>query len=215
MLNKKNIACLIFVFLSLKIYAEDDFNVISQCTDEYETSCDLVLINGNEKNIFLRNIKSPSIEEIGKEMGALPGNVEEKMEPYLMSFYDCFDVLNKKGSKDTMGKKAFKSLEDLGLLEVQPLAYIRGRTISNAVIIVDEGQNLSYEQLKALITRAGENTKIIICGDPDQCELNFINKSNSGLSQVIDKFKGQDNFAHVSFLLGERSELSDIAGKIL
>ena len=68
MLNKKNIACLIFVFLSLKIYAEDDFNVISQCTDEYETSCDLVLINGSEKNIFLRNIKSPSIEEIGKDV---------------------------------------------------------------------------------------------------------------------------------------------------
>lgn len=68
MLNKKNIACLIFVFLSLKIYAEDDFNVISQCTDEFETSCDLVLINGSEKNIFLRNIKSPSIEEIGKDV---------------------------------------------------------------------------------------------------------------------------------------------------
>lgn len=68
MLNKKNIACLIFVFISLKIYAEDDFNVISQCTDEYETSCDLVLINGSEKNIFLRNIKLPSIEEIGKDV---------------------------------------------------------------------------------------------------------------------------------------------------
>jgi len=155
------------------------------------------------------------MEEVGKEMGALPGTVEEKMAPHLGAFGDCVDAVHAKGSKQTKGRSGLNEMIGMDIVEIQPLAFIRGRTISNAIILIDEAQNLTFAQLKALITRAGEGTKIVLCGDPDQCETTFMMKSNSGLSQLIDKMSGQKIFGHVNLKKGERSTLAAIAAKLL
>jgi phosphate starvation-inducible protein PhoH and related proteins len=148
----------------------------------------LLLLKGNPKFRKIMLIKSVT-ELKGESLGYLKGSVEDKMSPYMESFKDNFRKL--------IGKPAADALEQMGMIEVQPLAFIRGRTIDNTIMIVDESQNISFDNMKTILTRIGENSKIIIIGDTKQIDLK--NKYDSSLFQVVDKFAQNPLFGVMQF----------------
>ncbi len=121
------------------------------------------------------------------------------------------------GSVEEQGKRkrGYKELVDLGLLEIEPLTYIRGRSIPKQYMIVDEAQNLTPHEIKTIITRAGEGTKIILTGDPYQIDNPYIDSSSNGLTYAVEKFKDQEIAGHITLTKGERSSLAELAANLL
>jgi PhoH-like ATPase len=150
------------------------------------------------------------IVDMGKELGALPGEKEEKLAPYIQSYYDALEHIF--GGRDNM-LDALNGFQDE--LQIDALNYIRGRSIPGQFIIIDEAQNLTKHEIKTILTRAGEGSKIVLMGDPKQIDVKHLNEFNNGLSHVVDRFKEQPLAGHITLLKGERSELSDIAADIL
>ena len=162
----------------------------------------------SDENHYDRLIVSRPVQPLGKDIGFLPGTMEEKMLPWLMPIQDNLKFL--------MGDRT--SLEmymDKGKIEVEALTYIRGRSIANAYIVIDEAQNLTKHEVKTIITRIGENSKIILTGDIEQIDNVYVNETSNGLAHAIEKFKEHPIAGHVSFKKGERSELATLASKIL
>ena len=124
----------------------------------------------------------------GEELGFLPGDLKDKLDPYMISFIDNFEKI--------IGESLTKKLRELGLIQIQPLAFVRGRSIDNTIIIVDEAQNISIQNMRTLMTRIGDNSKMVILGDVKQKDIK--NPKNSSLEVVIDKFEGIDGFGCVS-----------------
>tara|TARA_R110000824_G_scaffold99248_5_gene236487 strand:- start:8214 stop:9551 length:1338 start_codon:yes stop_codon:yes gene_type:complete len=162
----------------------------------------------SDENHYDRLIVSRPIQPLGKDIGFLPGTMEEKMLPWLMPIQDNLKFL--------MGDRT--SLEmymDKGKIEVEALTYIRGRSIANAYIVIDEAQNLTKHEVKTIITRIGEGSKIILTGDIEQIDNVYVNETSNGLAHAIEKFKEYPIAGHVSFKKGERSELATLASKVL
>ena len=162
----------------------------------------------SDENHYDRLIVSRPIQPLGKDIGFLPGTMEEKMLPWLMPIQDNLKFL--------MGDRS--SLEmymDKGKIEVEALTYIRGRSIANAYIVIDEAQNLTKHEIKTIITRIGEGSKIILTGDIEQIDNVYVNETSNGLAHAIEKFKEYPIAGHVSFKKGERSELATLASKVL
>ena len=155
-----------------------------------------------------RIVITRSIQPVGKDLGYLPGDVKEKMDPWLAPIIDNLRV----AFKDTT---YFNIMFDKGIIEIAPLSYIRGRTFNDAIVLVDEAQNATIHELKTIITRIGANSKIILLGDTDQIDTPYINKRSNGLSIVISKFMASKLHAHVHLSRGQRSELATEASKIL
>jgi PhoH-like ATPase len=151
---------------------------------------------------------------IGEDIGFLPGDLNSKLDPLMKSIYDNIDyVLMTKGKS-----VKFKSIDELkksGILEVEAMAYLRGRSIPNQYIAMEEGQNTSPKEVKALITRSGVGTKIVITGDVSQIDSKYLNETNNGLSYCLDRLKNQKLVATVIFEKCERSELSELAANLL
>lgn len=185
----------------------------------------------NEKK-YEKFFITKSIETVGKDIGALPGTKLEKMAPFIQSIMDnvgsLFNKTKKKSSikKPTLNKKGVEENEiiqdpylslllDNGVIEVESLAYMRGRSIDNAFILIDEAQNLTQKEIKTIISRAGHNTKIVCTGDLDQIDVNNLNIFNNGLTYLVERFKPYGIAGHVALVKGERSELATIASKIL
>ena len=124
----------------------------------------------------------------GEELGFLPGDLKDKLDPYMISFIDNFEKI--------IGESLTNKLRELGLIQIQPLAFVRGRSIDNTIIVVDEAQNISIKNMRTLMTRIGDNSKMIILGDVKQKDIK--NPKNSSLEIVIDKFEGLDGFGCVS-----------------
>ena len=161
-----------------------------------------------ENNHYDRMIVSRPVQPLGKDIGFLPGTMEEKMLPWLMPIQDNLKFL--------MGDRT--SLEmymEKGKIELEALTYIRGRSIANAFIIIDEAQNLTKHEVKTIITRIGEGTKIILTGDIEQIDNVYVNETSNGLAHAIEKFKEYHIAGHVTFRKGERSELATLASKVL
>ncbi len=162
----------------------------------------------SDENHYDRLIVSRPVQPLGKDIGFLPGTMEEKMLPWLMPIQDNLKFL--------MGDRT--SLEmymDKGKIEVEALTYIRGRSIANAYIVIDEAQNLTKHEVKTIITRIGEGSKIILTGDIEQIDNVYVNETSNGLAHAIEKFKEYPIAGHVSFKKGERSELATLASKVL
>lgn len=158
------------------------------------------------------------MEPLGKEMGFLPGMIEEKIDPWMAPIKDNLKRLLGDTSKKKKGGNEFSTLDYLtekGIIEIQPMTYIRGRSIPNAFILIDEAQNISPHEMKTIITRAGENTKIVLNGDVEQIDAMHLDSVSNGLSVVIEKFKSIDLAGHVTLVKGERSELASIAARLL
>ncbi len=164
---------------------------------------------------FQRLLVSRPIFPMGRDIGYLPGDVNEKLNPWMQPIFDNVDFLM---GADTSQKKAAGRTQELinqGLLNIEPLTYIRGRSIPHQYLIVDEAQNLTPHEIKTIITRAGQGTKVILTGDCYQIDNPYIDSSNSGLTYCVERFKGAPIAAHVTLRKGERSELAETASNIL
>jgi len=154
-------------------------------------------------------IVSRSVQPMGKDIGFLPGTMEDKMMPWIAPIRDNLKYLmgNDKGALD--------SYIGQGVIEIEALTYIRGRSIPNAFIIIDEAQNLTTHELKTIITRVGEGTKIVLTGDIEQIDNVYVDEFSNGLTYAVEKFKEYDLSGHVTLLKGERSKVATLAAKIL
>ncbi|MCD4679552.1 MAG: PhoH family protein, partial [Bacteroidales bacterium] len=166
----------------------------------------------NFKQIYLAR---PIVPLSNKDIGYLPGDIKSKLNPYMEPLWDNLKFIqNQYSENDKEFKKIADSLESEKLV-ITPLAYIRGRSISNICFIVDEAQNLTPHEVKTIITRAGENTKIIFTGDIYQIDTPYLDSQSNGLSYLIDKIKHHDIYAHIRLEKGERSELANLANELL
>lgn len=151
---------------------------------------------------------------MGKDLGFLPGNEKDKLRPWMQPIFDNIEFLSDvKGDK--AGEKVITGLESMGLLKVEALTYIRGRSMPNAFIIIDEAQNLTPLEIKTIITRVGENTKIVFTGDPYQIDSAYLDANTNGLTYMADKLKDEKIAGHITLVKGERSPLAEIAAKLL
>jgi PhoH-like ATPase len=162
------------------------------------------------------------IQAFGNDIGFLPGQQDEKLAPWFEAIIDNFEVLfqssyskNAYGQNNKNWMKDFEMYKKNGRIEMQALTYIRGRSIPNSIILVDESQNLSKDEVKTILTRVGNGTKIILTGDIEQIDNENLDASNNGLVYVIEKFKNSDISGHVTFVQGERSRLASKAAEIL
>ncbi len=151
---------------------------------------------------------------MGKDLGFLPGNEKDKLRPWMQPIFDNIEFLSDvKGDK--AGEKVITGLETMGLLKVEALTYIRGRSMPNAFIIIDEAQNLTPLEIKTIITRVGENTKIVFTGDPYQIDSAYLDANTNGLTYMAEKLKEEKIVGHITLVKGERSPLAEIAAKLL
>ena len=161
------------------------------------------------KQQYTRIIVSRPVQPLGKDIGFLPGTMEEKMSPWLMPIQDNLQFLmgNDKITLDIYMQK--------GTIEIEALTYIRGRSISNAFIIIDEAQNLTTHELKTIITRVGEGTKIVLTGDVEQIDNVYIDATSNGLTHAVEKFKKFELASHITLHKGERSKVATFAAQNL
>ena len=160
-------------------------------------------------------VARPVVPLSNKDLGFLPGDIKDKLNPYMEPLWDNLKFV-KNQFKPT--DKRFKQLEQMIESEkivITPLAYIRGRSLSKVIFIIDEAQNLTPHEIKTIITRAGEQTKLIFTGDINQIDTPYLDAQSNGLSYVIDKLHGQKLFAHITLEKGERSELANLASELL
>ena len=158
---------------------------------------------------YKKVVISRPVQAVGKDIGYLPGDIYDKMAPWIAPIRDNLRYLFG-DDKDTLDMYV-----ESGKIEIEAITYIRGRSISDAIIIIDEAQNLTTHELKTIITRVGENTKIILTGDVDQIDNTYLDATSNGLSYTVEKFKEYDIAAHVTLLKGERSELASLGAQIL
>jgi PhoH-like ATPase len=157
----------------------------------------------------------PIVPLANRDMGFLPGDIKEKIGPYMLPLFDNLDVIKNKYAQTS---KEFQKIEEMLKTEkliITPLAYIRGRSLSRIFFIVDEAQNLTPHEVKTIITRAGEKTKMVFTGDIEQIDSPYLDEKSNGLSYLTDKMIGQDLFAHVNLVKGERSYLAELASHLL
>jgi PhoH-like ATPase len=157
----------------------------------------------------------PIVPLSNKDIGYLPGDIKSKLNPYMEPLWDNLKMIqNQYDEADKEYKRITEMLESEKLM-ITPLAYIRGRSLSNIIFIVDEAQNLTPHEVKTIITRAGENTKIIFTGDIFQIDTPYLDTQSNGLSYLIDKIKDNKLYAHITLEKGERSELANLANELL
>lgn len=169
-----------------------------------------LVLNKKEYDKFI--IYRP-IQAVGNDIGYLPGTMEEKLGPWFHAIMDNFEVLF--NTKQGDWKKNLEMYQKKGRIEMEAITYIRGRSIPNAIILVDECQNLSKEDVKTILTRAGEGTKVILTGDIEQIDNSVLDATSNGLAYVIEKFKESEFAGHITFTQGERSRLATEAADIL
>ncbi|MBT4774082.1 MAG: PhoH family protein [Crocinitomicaceae bacterium] len=169
-----------------------------------------------QKNMFHQIILArPIVPLSNKDIGYLPGSAEDKISPYMQPLFDNLKFIKSQFKENEKKLKAIVEMEEDEKLKITPLAFIRGRSLSNIIFIVDEAQNLTPHEVKTIITRAGENTKIIFTGDVHQIDTPYLDEQSNGLSYLIDKLKGNELYAHITLEKGERSELANLANDLL
>ncbi|MBI1948951.1 MAG: PhoH family protein [Deltaproteobacteria bacterium] len=173
------------------------------------------LAKTTEESVYQRLLVSRPIFPLGKDIGYLPGDVEEKLNPWMQPIFDNVEFLMGLTQKDKRRGRSYKELLDMGMMQIEPLTYIRGRSIPSQYMIVDEAQNLTPHEVKTIISRAGEGTKIVLTGDPYQIDNPYVDQTNNGLVHTVNRFKTEKIAAHVTLVKGERSELAEIAANVL
>lgn len=166
-----------------------------------------------EDGMYTRMLVSRPIMPLGRDLGFLPGDVDEKLNPWMQPIFDNLEFLFSSGTRK--GPRAYAELLESGQLQVEPLTYIRGRSLPQQYIIVDEAQNLTPHEVKTIITRSGDGTKIVLTGDPGQIDNPYVDSASNGLAVAADRFRGEKVAAHLVLTRGERSELAEIAANLL
>lgn len=157
----------------------------------------------------------PIVPLSNRDIGFLPGDAEDKISPYMEPLWDNLKFIKSLYKQSEKKFKAIESMVEEQKILITPLAFIRGRSFSNIIFIIDEAQNLTPHEIKTIVTRAGENTKIIFTGDVHQIDTPYLDEQSNGLSFLIDRMKGQNLFAHITLQKGERSELANLANDLL
>ncbi len=157
----------------------------------------------------------PVIPLQNQDVGFLPGDINEKIGPYMLPLFDNLAFIKSRFRSSQREATHIDELQNSGKLVITPLAYIRGRSLSNVFFIVDEAQNLTPHEIKTIITRAGEGSKLVFTGDIQQIDSPYLDKQSNGLTYLSDKMVGQDLFAHINLVKGERSRLAEVAGNLL
>lgn len=173
------------------------------------------LLKTADEGAYNRLLVSRPVFPMGRDLGFLPGDVEEKLSPWMQPIFDNVELLLSSYDEGGKRKRGHRELIDLGLMEIEPLTYIRGRSIPKQYMIVDEAQNLTPHEIKTIITRAGEGTKIILTGDPFQIDNPYVDSASNGLSYSVERLKGQDLTGHTTLSKGERSSLAELAANLL
>ncbi|MGY6647220.1 PhoH family protein [Wenyingzhuangia sp. IMCC45574] len=169
-----------------------------------------------QKNLYNQIILArPIIPLSNRDIGFLPGGAEEKISPYMQPLFDNLKFIKSQYKADSRKRKALDDMEENEELVLTALAFIRGRSLANVIMIVDESQNLTPHEVKTIITRAGEGTKIIFTGDINQIDTPYMDEHSNGLTYLIDKLRGHKLFAHIKLEKGERSELANLANDLL
>ncbi len=169
-----------------------------------------------DKDAYARVLVARPTHPVGRDLGFLPGGLKEKLNPWMQPIYDNLSLLlQPPGAVHAEAMQVVQRLIERGVLEVEPLTFIRGRTMSRQYLVVDEAQNLTPLEIKTIVTRAGEGTKLVFTGDPDQIDNPYIDSSSSGFNSVVRRFLGEPMAAHVLFTKGERSALAERASDLL
>jgi PhoH-like ATPase len=159
-------------------------------------------------------------DQVADDIGFLPGKIDEKFSPYKRAIRDAYEVIQTSVEKVKKSKRVpdFDSLtndEGGGKMPILPINFMRGSTLHNSIMLIDEAQNFSAHQMKTLLTRAGRNTRVMITGDPDQIDNRFLTKRSCGLTHVIGNMQDHDIFAYINLTQGERSEIASLAARVL
>lgn len=198
---------------ALDLLMDENINIVTIIGKAGSGKSLMAIASGLEQVVETKRYKkmvvSRPVEPMGKDIGFLPGTMEEKMRPWLMPIQDNLEFLMN-GQHENM-----EHLFDDKTIEIEALTYIRGRSISKAFIIIDEAQNLTTHELKTIITRVGEGSKVILTGDIEQIDNVYIDSTSNGLSYAVEKFKTYDISGHVTLQKGERSKIATLAAKIL
>ena len=170
-----------------------------------------------DEDCYNKVLVARPIFPLGKDIGFLPGDIDEKLNPWMQPIFDGLDFLFRGATpkRNDRDHKSYQELIHQGLLTVEPITYIRGRSLPHSFFIVDEAQNLTPHEIKTIITRAGEGTKIVLTGDSLQIDNPYVDSTNNGLTNVVERFKSSSIAAHVSLKQGERSYLATLAAKYL
>jgi PhoH-like ATPase len=157
----------------------------------------------------------PIVPLSNRDLGYLPGDINSKIDPYMQPLWDNLSFIKNQYAQNSKQHQKIDEMVENQKLRIIPLAYIRGRSLSNIIFIVDEAQNLTPHEIKTIITRAGEETKVIFTGDIYQIDTPYLDTQSNGLSYLVDRMQGNDLYAHINLQKGERSELANIASKLL
>ncbi|MGA1846200.1 PhoH family protein [Deferribacter abyssi] len=168
-----------------------------------------------DDNCYRKLLVARPILPMGKDLGYLPGELHEKLHPWMQPIYDNLQLILSGENSRGNGGYSYKALLEQNIIEVEALTYIRGRSMPNQFFIVDEAQNLTPHEIKTILTRAGENTKVVLTGDPYQIDNPYIDYHSNGLTYVVDRFSGDEIAATVTLIKGERSELATKAANKL
>lgn len=217
---------------ALDLLFDDDIKLITLVSKAGTGKTSLALAAGlaqlsgfadNDEAKYTKLIVSRPVMPLGKDIGFLPGTLEEKMAPWIAPVKDALNFLLGEKKPRPISKKGgelssntyLQMMQEKGIIEVEALAFIRGRSIPNAYIIIDESQNLSKHEIKTILTRAGEGTKIVLTGDIQQIDNTHVDALSNGLTYAVEKFKDQSIAGHISLIKGERSSLASLAAEIL
>jgi PhoH-like ATPase len=168
-----------------------------------------------DEGVYARLLVSRPIFPLGRDVGYLPGDLEEKLNPWMQPIFDNLEYIFATGRGRASEGRSYAELVASGVIEVEPLTYIRGRSLPNQFLIVDEAQNLTPHEVKTIITRCGSDTKIVLTGDPYQIDNPYVDAASNGLSIVAERFKHERIAGHVTLTKGERSELAERATELL
>jgi PhoH-like ATPase len=168
-----------------------------------------------EEQAYQRMLVSRPVFPLGRDIGFLPGDVEDKLRPWMQPVHDNLELLLGITSRDKKKGRSTEELFDMDLVHIEPLTYIRGRSIPKQFILVDEAQNLTPHEVKTIITRVGDETKIVLTGDPYQIDNPYVDSTNNGLIHVVNRFRGEPIAGHITLAKGERSDLAERAATLL
>jgi len=217
-LNPKNVE----QSFALDLLLNDDIQVVSLVGKAGTGKTLLAIAAGMAKTLdegkYQRLLVSRPIFPMGKDVGYLPGDIEQKLNPWMQPIFDNIEFLMGGSEGRRSGTSINRSAQELitqGMLYIEPLTYIRGRSIPNQFMIIDESQNLTPHEIKTILTRAGDNTKVVLTGDCYQIDNPYVDSASNGLAHVVEAFKGQEISGHITLAKGERSELAELASNLL
>jgi PhoH-like ATPase len=206
---------------ALDLLLNEDIQLVSLVGKAGTGKTLLAIAAGLQKTLdegrYQRLLVSRPIFPMGKDVGYLPGDLEQKLNPWMQPIFDNIEFLMG-GSESSRRRGAVRGIQELisqGMLNIEPLTYIRGRSIPNQYLIVDEAQNLTPHEIKTILTRAGENTKVVLTGDCYQIDNPYVDSSSNGLAHVVERMKGEEISGHISLVKGERSPLAELASNLL